>query len=135
MALRNLDRVLARIARIPRAVREAVDHQLDREADGLVAAMKADAPVGDGDEGHPGRLRESIRKEPGRRELQRRIIADAKNDKGVGYATYAEFGHRAENGERVPARPFFFVNYRGRRAGIRRHMRKAGRDAVKRLTE
>ena len=131
--VRNLGTVLQRIARVPTAVKRALESQLDKEADDLVSAIKANAPVAPQDS-TPGQLRNSVHKEPGRRELMRRVIADAKDKDGHVYASNVEHGHRTESGSHVAGVPFFFPTYRARRAGIRRRMSKAARDAIKALT-
>lgn len=133
MAPRNLGPILARIARIPVAVKRAVETQLDKEADDLVAAMKVNAPV-NAREARPGQLRDSIHKEAGRRELQRRIVADAKDDEGHVYAAHVEHGHRSAGGSHVAGVPFFFPTYRSRKAGMKRRLNKAAKDAIRPLT-
>ncbi|MDY8111161.1 HK97-gp10 family putative phage morphogenesis protein [Fulvimarina sp. 2208YS6-2-32] len=113
----QLKRLQKRMAAIPLAVREAIIPALDRSADQLVAAAKHLAPEDDGD------LRDSIRKEPGEHELQRKIVA---GDEATFYATFVEHG-TAE----TPAQPFLFPSYRLNRKQIEARIKRAVNKAVK----
>jgi hypothetical protein len=130
---RNRAKVADVLTRLPPAVKEALGTQLDTEVGGLVAAIKRAAPVGHALEQTPGELRDSVHSYDGKRELQKRVIADAKDAKGEFIGEHVEFGHRDKGGEHVPAVPFFFPTYRARKAGIKRNMRKAAVAAAKRV--
>lgn len=128
----GLEQLVARLEKIPAAIRKAVEDQVQTEADQLVGALKRAAPVGDGLEKRPGELRESIEAHevPGN-PLRRRIIVRARDTKGRLYGRYVEFGHTGSDGKYVPARPFFFPTYRAQRKGIRRRIAQAARKAIK----
>lgn len=127
----NLERVKARLARIPERVRVAVEAQLKAEVDDLVAAQKRAAPV-DPKADRPGNLRESIHAYPNPdRPLSYRIIADAKDEAGKFIGGNIEHGHRATNGAHVAASPSFFPTYRARKKGMKRRLSAAARKAFK----
>lgn len=102
---------------IPRAIREAVIPALDKSADQLVAAAKHLAPEESGD------LKDSIRKEAGEHDLQRRILA---GDNVAFYAVHVEHG----TAEAV-AQPFFFPAYRLQKKSIQSRIKRAIGKAVK----
>lgn len=126
------ERVKAILARLPTAVKEAVDRQLATEAKELAEAIKRAAPVGDELEKTPGQLRDSVHayKADGR-ELTYRVLADAKDAKGNFIGPHVEFGHLARDGSHVPPSSFFFPTYRARKKAMKRRINKAGRDAIK----
>lgn len=128
----NLERVLARLAAVPEAIREAVEAQLRAEASELVAAQQRNAPV-DETSDNPGELRDSIHfyRNPDR-PLSFRILADAKDDDGKFIGSNVESGHRARDGSHVPARPFFFPTYRARKRAMKRRLSDAAVKAAKR---
>lgn len=129
----NLQRVLARMGRLPQAMKEAVGDQLDTEAADLVAAQKRAAPF-DPDSATPGAFRDSIRAyDNPDRPLSKRVIADARDPKGKVIAGNIEHGHRTPAGTHVAARPSFFPTYRARRKPMKRRIKAAARKALKQL--
>ncbi|MCQ0989933.1 HK97-gp10 family putative phage morphogenesis protein [Jiella marina] len=102
---------------IPRAIREAVAPALDKSADQLVAAAQHLAPEQSGD------LKDSIRKEAGEHDLQRRILA---GDNVAFYAVHVEHG-TAE----AAAKPFFYPAYRLQKKSIQSRIKRAISKAVK----
>jgi hypothetical protein len=129
----NLQKVLARLRRVPQAMQDAAAGQLKTEVDDLVAAQKRAAPV---DESSPeaGKLRDSIHAyENPDRPLSYRIIADAKDDDGKFIGSNIEAGHRARDGTHVAGRPSFFPTYRARKKGMKRRMSAASRKAAQAL--
>jgi hypothetical protein len=120
--------------RLPEAVRQAVQAQLEVETSGMVAAMRRAAPVGDElEDQHPGKFRDSIHSYPTPdRPLSNRIVADAQDDKGVFIGPPIEFGHLAHDGSHVPPKPSFFPTYRARKKPARSRMHAAARRAIKR---
>jgi len=127
----GLEAVLDRLARIPIEVRKAVEAQVQKEADDLVAAEKRAAPVSELED-HPGQLRDSIEAylSPSN-PLRRRIIVGARDSKGRLFGSYVEFGHTSPDGSYTPASPFFFPTYRARRKGIRRRIAGAATKALR----
>lgn len=130
---RNRARVRDVLPRLPPAMKQALASQLGVETDGLVEAIKRAAPVDKDLEKTPGELRDSVHAFPGKRELQNRIIVDAKDAKGEFIGEHVEFGHLAEDGRHVPPHPFVFPTYRARKAGIKSRLRKAAVAAAKRV--
>lgn len=148
---RGLDRMLARLARVPAVVREALEDQLDEEADQLAAAIRRAAPK------LTGTMARTIRARKGRRPLTRyvtvggpettvkirrgvsdRDFARARRARGGNRGAYdytraVEFGHLTVNGVHVPGQPFIFPTYRARRKAMRRRLAAAGRGALKKL--
>ena len=129
----NKAKVLARLAAIPEAVKEAVAKQLEKEAEDMVAAMKRAAPVSSELETHPGQFRESIHSyENPDRPLSVRIIADAKDEKGSFIGPHIEFGHKKRNGKgHVAAKPSFFPTYRARKKPMQRRLTASARKVLK----
>lgn len=131
--MKNLERRVAQLARLPDAVREAAEGAFDQEVADLVSAFKRACPVSDLEE-NPGQLRDSIESYPvPGRPLSARIIVGAKDRKGVKYARYVEFGHTSEDGSYVPAQPFFWPTYRARKKAMRRRMLAPARKAIRQL--
>lgn len=129
----NLEKVLARLAKVPDAVKDAVAERLQTEVDDLVAAQKRAAPV-DKASPDPGKFRDSIHAYPNPdRPLSYRIIADAKDDKGNFIGAHIEHGHRTPSGTHVPASPSFFPTYRARKKPMKRRIAAASRKALKQL--
>jgi len=122
---------MAKFAKMPSRVRAAMKRSVDRNADSLVSQMRAIAPVSaDGD--HPGRLRDSIRKEEGRLgDVSAVVLVDAKDENGKPYAAHVELGHAAVDGSQVPAEPFFYPVVRINRKKIKRSIASAVSRAVK----
>lgn len=147
----NLERVKARLRRLPQAMKAAVEEQLTAEAEELAAAMRRAAPV------ITGALRGSIRVEDGDRPLSKKVIAGGVPEtrkrvrKGVADADFAkakatggfkgefdysrgvEFGHRTPAGGHVAAEPFFYPTYRARKKAMRRRLTTAARKALKKI--
>jgi hypothetical protein len=129
----NLERVLAKLARIPAAVQASAEAQLIKEVDGLVAAQRAAAPVDEASP-DPGAFRDSIHAYPNPdRPLSYRVIADAKDDTGKFIGGNIEHGHRARDGSHVPASPSFFPIYRARKKGMKRRMLAASRKTINQI--
>ncbi len=138
MALSNLEKVKARLARIPANVKAAASEQLDANVEDLVSAMKraAEASIGAGRDPHDekltGELVAKIRAEPNpRRELSKTVICDPVDEKGHGYGPNREFGHMTPEGKQVPAYPFFFPTYRALKKPMRAKMMSVSRKAFK----
>jgi HK97 gp10 family phage protein len=126
--IRGLEAYLRRLASVPPAVKDAVKAQLAQNADDLVGALKRSAPVAK-DERPAGQLRDSIRWYPHpQRELSVRVIADAKDEHGHGYALHVEHGTSD-----AKASPFFWPIYRAYRKAMRRKLSAAARKAIKEL--
>jgi HK97 gp10 family phage protein len=124
------DKFRALSKKLQQEVAQAAVEALNDEADRLVTLMKSVAP-----EGETGKLKESIRKEPGANVLQVKIKAGGKLTtkevrKGSGvaydYARADEFGT-----EHAPAKPFFFPTFRLRKKAIRTSVRKQITKAIK----
>lgn len=131
--MKNVEKRIAQLQRLPAAVQEAAEAAFDQEVAGLVAAFKRACPVSDL-EARPGELRDSIESYPvPGRPLSARIIVGARDEKGVKYARYVEFGHTARDGSYVPAQPFFWPTYRARKKEIRRRMLAPARKAIRQL--
>lgn len=127
----NKAKVIARLGRLPAALKAAVAAQLKTEAEDLVAAQRRAAPV-DQLEPHAGAFRDSIHEYPNPdRELSYRVIADARDDKGHLIGKHIEHGHLAADGSHVPAKPSFFPTYRARKKGMRRRLSAAARKALR----
>lgn len=125
--LKNLDKLKRRFRKIGPAIRAEVSKALDDSADILVAQMKAEVPVDDGD------LKDSIRKtrEPGRKsryvkqsaaqaagekDLYIRVVAGGKEF----WAIFAEFGTVHH-----PATPFFYPVYRANLSRLKSRISRA----------
>jgi HK97 gp10 family phage protein len=131
--MKNLEKRIAQLQRLPEAVQAAAETAFDQEVAGLVAAFKRACPVSDL-EVNPGELRDSIESYPvPGRPLSARIIVGAKDAKGVRYARYVEFGHTSKGGAYVPAQPFFWPTYRARKKEIRRRMLAPARKVIRQL--
>jgi hypothetical protein len=130
----NKDKILARLRALPAAVQETARAQLKTEVDALVEAERRACPVqpAGAAERPPGELRDSIHAyEVEERALSYRVIADAKDDEGVMYGRYVEFGHTAKDGSYVPAEPFFYATYRAFKKGMVSRIRTAVRRRLK----
>ena len=131
--MKNLEKRLAQMQRLPAAVQEAAERAFDQEVADLVSAFKRACPVSEL-EANPGELRDSIESYPvPGRPLSARIIVGAKDEKGVKYARYVEFGHTSKGGTYVPAQPFFWPTYRARKKAIRRRMLAPARKVIRQL--
>ncbi len=108
----GLDRLLARIARIPSDTRTELQAELQRSANDLVALQSSLAPVDRGD------LKSSIMIGPGKHELAVKVEAGGPN---AHHARFVEFGTA-----KADAQPFFFFPaYRALRITIRRRLGRA----------
>lgn len=116
MAVSGLDKLKAKIASISIFAKLELAKELDRSADDIVSVAKSFVPVDHGD------LRASIRKETGKHELSRKVIA---GDANAPYARFVEFGHSD-----AKPRPFFFPAYRALRRSIVNRMGRAYRKAA-----
>lgn len=123
------EQLLARLAKIPAAVKDAAEDELKTEVDTLVEAMKRAAPVEDPDGKHPGLVRDSIEaiKNPVR-PLSWTITVSARDMKGRLIGIWVEFGH----GQAGP-RPFFFPTYRAQKKRLKAAMFARTRKAIKGL--
>lgn len=126
-------RLRARLAAIPKAVKDATSKQLDIEVAELVAAMRRAAPV-DATAANPGAFRDSIHayRNPDR-PLSYRIIADARDEDGNFIGAHIEHGHRARDGSHVAGQPSFFPTYRARKKPMKRRMSAAARKALRQI--
>lgn len=128
----NLEKVKARLAKIPDQIKVAVGTQLAKEVEDLTEAIQRAAPVSDDLQATPGQLRDSVHFYPNPdRPLSYRILADAKDEKGEFIGPHVEHGHKARDGSHVPRVPFFFPTYRARKKAMRRRLSAAGRKAAK----
>lgn len=127
----GLERLKARLAKIPQRMKVAVGSQLAAEVENLVEAMQRAAPVSDL-EANPGELRDSLHfyPTPGR-PLSYRILADARDAEGAFIGAHVEHGHKAPDGSHVAAVPFFFSTYRAHKKPIRRRLAAVARKAAK----
>lgn len=113
----GLDRLKRRLAKLPARMKAEVKAALDKSADELVAFQQRQVPVDDGD------LRDSIRKQDGRHELE--VIVSAGDEKAF-YAAMVEFGT-----SKTVAQPYFFGPYRALRRRIKSRTSRAVRKAVR----
>jgi hypothetical protein len=129
----GLEKRMAQWSRFSTEVREAVEAELKKEVDEMVAAIQRAAPVSDF-EARPGELRDSVTAYPVQgRPAAWRIIVKAQDKKGRYYGSYVEFGHGTEDGGRVPARPFFWPTYRSRRRGLRARILRPARKLIREM--
>lgn len=127
----GLEQVLQRLDRIPVEIRQAVEAQVEKEAQEMAAAFRRAAPVTTGFDANPEHLRDSIEVYPGANPLRRRIIVGARDLYGKLYGSYVEFGHTNPDGTYTPAQPFFWPTYRARKKGARRRIASAATKAIK----
>lgn len=131
--MKNLEKVLARLAKVPPAVQATAGEQLKVEVDGLVEAQQRAAPI-DEKSKNPGAFRDSIHAyENPDRPLSYRITADARDEDGKFIGGNIEQGHRAVDGTHVAAKPSFFPTYRARKKPMKRRMAAATRKRIKQL--
>lgn len=128
----NRESVIARLAKLPAALKEAAGAQLAIEVDDMVSAQQRAAPVGAANDPHPGQFRDSIHSYPTPgRELSYRIIADAKDGQGRNIGRDIEFGHITPGGAHVAGQPSFFPTYRARKKPMRNRLNAVARKALK----
>jgi|SRR5579872_1403154 len=123
--VQGLGRLLKRLGRIPPEVRTDVRATLENEASALVDDIKAVAPVAPEFERHPGEMRDSTHKQPGRHELAVQVVVDAKDEKGREYPPHVEYGHKTKAGGHVAAEPFFHPSVRRRKPKTRKAVSQA----------
>ena len=124
----GLQRLLKRLDRMPAKAKAAARASLDKSADEMVAMAQRLAPV------DTGALRQSIKKAPGRHELEVVVQAGGSETmrpmrKGTvlfDYAFSQEFGTMDQ-----PAHPFFWPAYRLIRKTARRRTKRAISKAIK----
>lgn len=115
--IEGLDKLKAKLARIPVETKREIKAALEKSADELVAMQGRLVPVDTGD------LSDSIQSKPGRHDLAVEVSA------GGGDAFY---GHFVEFGTvNTPAQPFFFPAYRALRRRIRGRITRATKKAAK----
>ncbi len=131
--MKNLDRVLAKLRKVPVSVQGAVGAKLKVEVDDLVAAQRRAAPV-DEKAKNPGNFRDSIHGYPNPdRPLSFRILADARDEDGKFIGSNIEQGHRAVDGTHVAGRPSFWPTYRARKKGMKRRLSASGSKALRQV--
>lgn len=132
--LANLDKIKARLAKIPAAAQKALKDQLKTEADEMVSAIKRamDVAYAGQNDKDLTRLRDSVHAyESPHRVIGQTILADAKDAAGKFIGSNVEAGHRTVDGGHVAARPAFFPTYRARRKAMKRRISKAARTAIR----
>ena len=109
---------------------EAARQSLKDNAENLAVAARELAPVEKGfyrgrkhKLKHPGRLRDSIHVEEGKKKDTLRVVADAKDDKGFCYAPIIEF---APNGQ-----PFLKPAYEAKKIEMINHSKDLIRAAIR----
>lgn len=150
----GMPRLLRKLKVLPDAARAEIRIAMGREADAVVAMMKRLAPV------DSGALQKSIGwgwgnnipkgamalATVGKGDLSITIYAGSR-DKSLGaddayYARFVEFGTAAHiaGGKfagaeipAIPAQPFFYPSWRAARKSVRAALRKASRDAAKKV--
>jgi hypothetical protein len=124
MAIDGMDKFTRRIAKIPKATREALRATLHEQANRVSTLAKALAPVDEGD------LKDSVRVEVGRHDLAVDVLAGGeKTTKPVreGVTTPAfDYALEAEK-----ASPFFYPAYRALKKSIRSKINRAVTKAAK----
>lgn len=157
----GLERKIAQMRALPKALQDTVAAELDKETLELVAAMQRAAPK------KSGALSESIREEPTGDPTMRKVVAGGRattkkvrsravsagrgKTQGVSDADFAkalanggnqgefdysradEFGHKTPDGRHVAPHPFFFPTWRARRRGIAARLKAASRKTIRRL--
>lgn len=118
-----------RFAALPAAIERPLSQAVERGVARLVATAKLAAP--DNELTPAAVLRASIHAEPGATPIERRVIVDARDEKGQYIAKHVEFGHLAADGSHVAARPFFWPAYRVTRKYIRGVVQRGIRAGVK----
>jgi len=145
-SLMGLAKLQRRLDKIPKEIKEQVKREMERQADQIVAQMKAAVPV------ESGNLRNTIGWTWGRLGKGQHALAQAKNalgsemtltvyagnastrvDHGSGerqLARLIEFGTRT-----MKAQPFFYPVYRAKKKKARAAIRKSVGKAVKAATK
>jgi HK97 gp10 family phage protein len=115
----GLDRLKAKLARLPSEVKSQMLVTLNQNADELVAMQKRLAPV------RHGHLRDSIEKVEGRHELAVTVQAGGKK---APYARWVEFGT-----VKMRAEPYFFPAYRALRKRMKSRATRASKKAAQKV--
>lgn len=119
-------------AALPQALVDELRPEINAAADEFIARYKEVAPVSEL-EPHPGALRDSAHKEPGRTELSIAVVVDAKDTKGRFFPAHAEYGHKAADGSHVAGVPAFWPVYAVLRKKTRSRFSRAVNKAVKKV--
>jgi len=111
----------------PKELKAPILAETFAQAEQLKSEMIFRVPVREG--GGGGTLRNSIRVEKGQKPMRVLVRAGGDSTKvhGYDYANAQEFGT-----EKQSAQPFFWVSYRKRKTKIRRAIKNAAIDAIKR---
>ncbi|MBM7322427.1 HK97 gp10 family phage protein [Agrobacterium sp. S2] len=145
----NLDRLNRKLAKLPAVAKQMIRQAMEAKANEIVAMMKNLVPVDD------GKLRDSIGWTWGKAPKGSLTLASVQatggsdmtltiyaGNKEAFYARWVEFGTaRHENGglfagsihPGTTAQPFFFVSWRANKRRTVRAVRKASRDAAKKV--
>lgn len=132
----NLAKLDKKLKRLPTVAKEFIRAEMGKVADQVVEMMKRLVPVED------GVLRDSIGWTWGKAPKGAGIVATVKSKMGddltitiyagsveAYYARWQEFGTQDQ-----PAQPFFYVSWRASRKDAVRQVRKASRQAAKRVS-
>lgn len=132
--LLNLAKVQERLRRVPTIAQDALRRQMKTEADDLVASIKSAMTAQyDHEDNDHERLIDSVHDYPNPdREISYHILADAKDADGKFIGANVEQGHKARDGSHVSAQPAFWPAYRSFKGGMKKRLKKAASDAVKR---
>lgn len=131
----NLAKLDKKLKRLPTIAKEFIRAEMGKVADEVVDMMKRLVPVED------GALRESIGWTWGKAPKSAGIVATVKSKMGddltitiyagsveAYYARWQEFGTQD-----LPAQPYFYVSWRASRKNAVRQVRKASRQAAKKV--
>lgn len=146
----NLDRLNRKLAKLPAVAKQMIRQAMEAKADEIVGMMQNLVPIGDS-----MRLHDSIGWTWGKAPKGSLVIASVQSsgsdgmtltiyagDREAFYARWVEFGTaRHENGglfvgsdhPGTTAQPFFFVSWRANKRRTVRAVRKASRDAAKKV--
>ncbi len=147
--IKGLDRLNRKLAKLPAVARQMIRQAMEAKANEIVAMMKNLVPVDD------GTLRDSIGWTWGKAPKGSLTLASVQatgdsdmtltiyaGNKEAFYARWVEFGTaRHENGglfagsihPGTTAQPFFFISWRANKRRTVRAVRKASRDAAKKV--
>lgn len=144
--IQGWDRIKRRLAKIPKAVKQATQPALVSAAEDVADVMRQLAPVDDGNLKEsivvtPGGSRTPSHSMPGGAAVvpENAAMITAGNDK-VRYPHLVEFGSRAHTAggqfagaeiPAIPAQPFFFVGYRFARKKAARKIKRAMGKAIR----
>lgn len=131
----NLARLDRKLKRLPQVARQHMQAEMEKVAEEIVAMMRRLAPKDQGD------LAASIGWTWGKAPKGATVVAVAKSKLGgdltitiyagsteAYYARWQEFGTQD-----MPAQPYFYVSWRASRKTAKSQMRKAHRDAVRKV--